>query len=221
MEQQRIAGQVIAIDLDRHMEISESHAKQRAMESLAGRVSKQFPDCAMCKNLELIEEMDHMRFRRKYAVTCKSRPAYPGGTITCPDGTVGRIDEKEKKFMAVAKPTLIWPSDFDEYKAHLSRPGSHDEFVREYMTDPMLAKDIDVMKRMVEEKAKRIAEDEEKLLRRKVMMGEFDTHGVSKIAAGLDSLLKPATRIPSDRASFQPVQRRNKDVPLTSEEEAW
>lgn len=81
MSEERIAGQIIAIELDRLMEISESHAKQRAMESLAGRVKHQFPDCAMCKNLELHEDMDHMRYRRKYAVTCKNRPAYPGSAM--------------------------------------------------------------------------------------------------------------------------------------------
>lgn len=232
MSEERIAGQIIAIELDRLMEISESHAKQRAMESLAGRVKHQFPDCAMCKNLELHEDMDHMRYRRKYAVTCKNRPAYPGSTMTCPDGLVGRIDEKEKKFMAVAQPKLTWPAGFDEYVHTLK---SKDSFMREYMTTPRIAEeDEDVMKRVMDEKARLEGAKMEELLRKSITVRDEEfSGGISKIMAGLskfgpgsstgytraDARLNP--QIPTDRTSFPPVKPVNKDVPATADGDAW
>lgn len=231
MSEERIAGQIIAIELDRLMEISESHAKQRAMESLAGRVKHQFPDCAMCKNLELHEDMDHMRYRRKYAVTCKNRPAYPGSTMTCPDGLVGRIDEKEKKFMAVATPKLTWPTELDEYLTNPVKPG---DFFKEYMTDPSIAAlHEDVMKRVMEEKAKVEGARMEEMMRRITIRDDGFGDGISKISVGLskfgpgsstgytraDARLNP--QIPTDRTSFPPVKPVNKDVPATADGDAW
>jgi hypothetical protein len=186
----------------------------------------------MCKNLELMEEMDHMRYRRKYAVTCKSRPAYPGGTITCPDGLVGRIDEKEKKFMAVPKPTMIWPTTGLD---GVFGTASKEAFMREYMTTPVIAEDKDVMKRVMDEKARLEAAKREEFLSRRITIRDedFESSGISKISAGLsafgpgsstglfkrDSIINP--QIPTDRDSFVPKKPINRDVPQTADEGAW
>lgn len=212
MERERIAGQVIAIDLDRHMEVSESHARQRAMKQLADRVGSQFPDCGLCKNLKLHEEMDHMLYRRKYAVTCGSKPVYPGSTITCPDGFVGRIDQEEKKFMAIKptfRATVGWPAASSAF--------SKDEFEREYMTSPYGTASGSAS-------ASKITLEE--IMKAKIQL-EHEGEGVSKISAGLDSLLRPATRIPSDASDFIKRQeaeleaQRKKDVPATVDGDAW
>lgn len=50
---------------------------------------------------------------------------------------------------------------------------------------------------------------------------EENSLGVKKIAAGLDTLLKPAMAIPTDRTSYSPAKPVNKDVPATADVDAW
>lgn len=171
-----------------------------------------------------------------FAVTCKQNVQRAGAMLHCPDGFNGIYDADAKEVREVKLEMPVTTTSLGSFDGSMTMPSPrwvpqlpasdatisiNDEFLREYMTSPSLAKeDMDVMKRMVEEKVKRAAEEQEKLLRRKIMLGEFGGDGIGKISAGLADMLGKK-QIPTDRSSFPPVRPRNKDVPMTTEEDAW
>lgn len=245
----RLAGKVIQIQVDEFsLKMAKFDPKQMAVERLAQQMQRDCPDCIGCKETTLHESMDHMRMARLFAITCKQKARDTGDIVRCPDGFFGMYDAsaKDLKEVRLEMPTLT--TTFSEFDPSVAMPaprwvtvgaggaggsaGSFSggagaggfgpgAFEREYLTKPSFADEHkDLIERMIEEKIKRAAEEEEKMLRRKIMLSEFSGDGVGKISAGLADMLDKK-QIPTDRSSFPPVRPRDKDVPLTSEEEAW
>ena len=237
----RLAGRFLQIKIDDFsLRVSKVNPKEVAMEQLVRHMERDCPKCVGCGEIKLHEQEDHMRMAKLFGVSCKQNVRNNGDMVRCPDGFYGIYDAiaKEVKEVRLEMPAATYGFGSVEPRMVIEphwapvkeaeKVSVNDEFLREYMTSPSLAKDdMELMQRMIEEgikrsaeeQEKRAAEEQEKILRRKIMSEFGDGH--SKIAVGLDSLLKPATRIPSDRSSFPSSPKRNKDVPMTSEEETW
>lgn len=227
----RLAGRVLQIRIDDFEAMSSRmNPKNMAMEKLVRHMEHDCPKCVGCSEIRLQEDQDYIRMAKLYAVTCKHRAQNSGDMVRCPDGFYGMYDAVAKEVREIKLEMPVTTTSLSEFGSMTMATPSWEfvkpapapgDFLREYMTDPSIANDKDVMQRVMEEKAKRAGEEQEKLLRRKMMLGEFDTEGVSKIKLGLDTLLRPATQIPTDRTAFPPVKPRNKDVPQTADEGAW
>jgi hypothetical protein len=213
--------------------MSKVDPKAMAMEQLVRHMERDCPKCVGCRETKLHEQEDHMRMAMLLGVSCKQNVRNNGDMVRCPDGFYGVYDatKKEVKEVRLEMPTVTFGAGMTDPRSVVAprwtpieeaeKVSLNDEFMRQYMTDPSLAKDdMGLMRRMIEEKAKRAAEEQEKILRRKIMLSEFDGDGIGKISAGLADMLGKK-QIPTDRTSFPPVKPVNKDVPATADEDAW
>lgn len=228
VEQERIAGQYLAVDIDRLLEVSAKvSTREMACRQLGEHLRHKFPACEGCKNLELMESQDHARYRIQYAVTCKTKPRHMGAMMTCPDGFMGIFDEEKKKVIEVKRhePSVTLAPNWDAIYGAAAKI-SHEDFLREYMTTPAIAEENeDVMKRIVDEKIKAEAAKREEFLRSSLLRDPVRLSGLSdgeaKISAGLADMLGiPKRAIPTD-GDLRPARPVNKDIPLTNEEDAW
>lgn len=230
----RLAGRFLQIRIDDFsLRMSKVDPKAMAMEQLVRHMERDCPKCVGCGETKLHEQEDHMRMAMLLGVSCKQNVRNNGDMVRCPDGFYGVYDatKKEVKEVRLEMPTVTFGAGMTDPRSVVAprwtpieeaeKVSLNDEFMRQYMTDPSLAKDdMGLMRRMIEEKAKRAAEEQEKILRRKIMLSEFDGDGIGKISAGLADMLGKK-QIPTDRTSFPPVKPVNKDVPATADEDAW
>lgn len=226
----RLAGRFLQIRIDDFsLRMSKVDPKAMAMEQLVRHMERDCPKCVGCREAKLHEQKDHMRMAMLLGVSCKQNVRNNGDMVRCPDGFYGIYDATAKevkevrlkmpaatyRFGPIEPPTVIEPRWAPV--GETEKVSVNDEFLREYMTSPSLAKDDDgLMQRMIEEGIKRSAEEREKILRRKIMFSEFDGDGIGKISAGLADMLGKK-QIPTDRISSPPV----KDVPATADEDVW
>lgn len=228
----RLAGRFLQIQIDDFsLRMSKVDPKAMAMEQLVRRMERDCPKCVGCREAKLHEQKDHMRMAMLLGVSCKQNVRNNGDMVRCPDGFHGIYDAtaKEVKEVRLKMPAATYgfdsiepPTVIEQRWAPVSeaeKVSVNDEFLllREYMTSPSLAKgDAGLTQRIIEEGIKRAAEDQEKILWRKIMLGEFDGDGIGKISAGLADMLGKK-QIPTDRISSPPV----KDVPATADEDVW
>lgn len=226
----RLAGRFLQIRIDDFsLRMSKVDPKAMAMEQLVRHMERDCPKCVGCREAKLHEQKDHMRMAMLLGVSCKQNVRNNGDMVRCPDGfhgiydaTANEVKEVRLKmpaatygFDSIEPPTVIEPRWAPV--SETEKVSVNDEFLREYMTSPSLAKDdAGLMQRMIEEGIKRSAEEREKILRRKIMFSEFDGDGIGKISAGLADMLGKK-QIPTDRIFSPPV----KDVPATADGDVW
>lgn len=230
----RLAGRFLQIRIDDFsLRMSKVDPKAMAMEQLVRHMKRDCPKCVGCRETKLHEQEDHMRMAKLFGVSCKQNVRNNGDMVRCPDGFYGVYDAtaKEVKEVRLEMPTATFGAGMLDPRSVVAprwapvseteKVSVNDEFLREYMTSPSLAKDdAGLMQRMIEEGIKRSAEEREKILRRKIMFSEFDGDGIGKISAGLADMLGKK-QIPTDRISSPPVKPISKDVPATADEDAW
>lgn len=231
METSRIAGQMLVIAVSRFemtMARQADEIKRHTLMNLAHQIERQFPPCANCKNLKLEEQQDYARDATQYGVRC-GKFQRDGDVATCPDGFMGKLDLSGKQLKEIKPMTPInsaanvdWSKVDAAYKNDLLTRDS-EEFRKMYLNDYSTystAAATNPGKTFIS------IEDIQRATREIEAMRPGLSSGESKIAHGLNSLLRPpvtanGNHIPTDRSAYPPPKPRDRDVPQTAEGDAW